>query len=91
MAKWKAKVYIGDLHAQYQDGEISPNDLSLAVAARLRKTRYEPEFVEMLLLDEFEAVETIDEYDECLAVLYDFADANHRLWVDSSNTAWGMT
>lgn len=82
MANWKSRVNIADLSTQYRNGEITPNALGKAVAERLKKNRFSEDLAHVI--EEFENAQDIEDYDCALEQLYDFADAGHRIWIESA-------
>lgn len=83
MANWTHKLELKDLHAKYQNVEITPDVLGAEVARRLRAMlelntppiadELKGEAEEIAL--EFESMENdIEEYDSILGRLYDWAD-----------------
>lgn len=82
MADWKTTLRIGDLHEAHQGGEMTIRDVAKQVADRLEKNRYSESLTS--LISRLKKVRSVKAYDSCLEALYNFADAGHRIWVDSS-------
>lgn len=79
MAKWDTVVELGDLHQAYHDGKIPISEVAKIFADRLEENKYS-----ILLKDEIAAlrkIEDVDDFDDVLADIYDFADFNHRIWI----------
>lgn len=86
MPEWKTKVSIVDLHDAFHDKKITVQELAAKVAKRLKLNRYAEELEDIIdgfisLSEDPEA--EIDEYDYWLHELYDFADFDHRIWVNA--------
>lgn len=86
MPEWKTKVNIVDLHSAFQDGKITVQELAAGVAKRLKLNRYAEELEE--IIDYFISLSEdpkadVEEYDYVLSELYDFADFDHRIWVNA--------
>jgi hypothetical protein len=86
MAKWKRTLKIGDLHWAHQSDLLTAKDLGQQVAARIRDLRIPDDDWIEIITDNFEYVETIEDYDDFLEDLYDWGDRDHRLWVDTFDT-----
>lgn len=93
MPHWKAKIGIGDLHQSYQDGLIDVVTLAESTHNRLSKiSYYRDDFEFQEIVDWFKDVSeeattggaTINDYDNVLRELYDWADCDHRLWIDAT-------
>lgn len=82
MADWKTKVRLGDLHEAHQNGTMKIGDVARTLAKRLRRNRYAKDLER--LIAKLEVVKNANSYDTCLAMLYDFGDEGHRIWIDSS-------
>ena len=87
MNKWKHQVSIASLHKQYQAGELSPQELANSVASLL-ETFILPKFPDDYNLEEiidwfnyFQEADTINDYDDILRELYNWADDN-RVWIN---------
>ena len=95
MNNWKTTIKIDDLHEARRSGEMTIQQVARALAERLKKNRYAKDGPHMCfaILDVIDGLEdmaeapesTVDDYDQCLAELYDFGDAGKRIWVDSSS------
>jgi hypothetical protein len=86
MKQWKFAIKIGDLHAKARRGELTPNELGEAVAARLRASlAYKTRFREPLegIADQFGGADDLDEYDDVLEQLYDWGDVDKTCWIDT--------
>lgn len=84
MPRWQHTLQIGDLHAKYEAKEIDVKKLATEFANRLKATPYKDDLDIVLAVGMLEGAEDIEEYDEALALVYDFGDGGHRLWVDTS-------
>ena len=82
-SNWTRQVYgIHTLQLRRTDGEITLAEMCAGVIKRLRPLRPEGDDFEFdEIIAELEAVETVDEYDDVKAQLYDWADEN-RVWID---------
>lgn len=85
MPNWRFKIDIADLHTGAREGDISPRELAQGVAARVRSSAaYLIYFGDLEdIAAEFDYAETLDEYNAALRRLYDFADVDHRIWVNT--------
>ena len=84
MANWKNKLEIGDLHRAYQSQELSITELAIKLADRLVKAPFylrHKNILQSIILD-LADVESVDNYDNCLEALYDWADVNHNCWLN---------
>lgn len=86
MTRWRHNLKVGDLHAAYQEGSLSPEQLGNKLAKRILSKRWFDRYRDDLepIVSALEDCANIDEYDEALEDLYDWADQDHRCWV--SNT-----
>lgn len=95
MVQWKNRVKIGDLHQAFCEETITVSELALKVYNRLKNLSYykdESEHEFQKIVDSLNDVADyavcgeadIDDYDSCLSALYDWADHNHRLWIDTT-------
>lgn len=83
---WKTKVHLEDLHSAFHDGKITIQEVAAGVAKRLKLNKYAEELEEIIdyfisLSEDPEA--DVEEYDYVLGELYDFADFDHRIWVNA--------
>ena len=85
MSDWQHKLELKDLHNKYRAGELTPEALGKEVSKRLTALieRNRPPISEDLLSEaediasEFEnGIEEVDDYDNVLARLYDWADTS---------------
>jgi hypothetical protein len=85
MPNWRFTIDIADLHTSSREGDISPRELARGVAARVRNSAaYVIYFGDLEdIAAELDYVETLNEYNESLRRLYDFADIDHRIWVNT--------
>jgi hypothetical protein len=86
MADWKTVLDISDLHSAYKRGDLLPSALAKSVVERLKKNKFallEAETYSEVeeIIFEFNDVDDIDDYDEALEQLYDFANIDHRIWI----------
>lgn len=85
MPTWKNTIRIGDLHEDYQAGNLSIQKVGVELARRLKVKRIEDAWGELEeIIERFESVDDVEDYDNVLRDLYDFGDSGHLLWVDSS-------
>lgn len=63
--------------------KITVKELGQAVADKLKKNRYKDDPDIEAIIDDFEHIETIEDYDRVLEELYSFADCGKRIWVDT--------
>ena len=85
MKQWKCTLDISDLHAKSRAGELTADELGKQVAARIRglpSLRYREE-LEDIAQAFADYLAGFDEYDGVLAELYDWADEDKRLWVNT--------
>ena len=81
MTKWRSVVVIGDLHKSHENGEITINEVARRLEECLAANRFKEAlhgFRKRLLM-----VEDVEEYDDILEELYDFADDGHKIWLDA--------
>lgn len=78
--QWKLSVKIGDLHDQYEKGELTLNEVATQFAARLVSKCSKDEYI-LDLAEELREVYDVAEYDEVLGRIYDYAD-RQRIWID---------
>lgn len=90
MVRWKATVDIKDLHDAYGEGKVAIAFVAGEVAKRLCQTPYGEDCAMLDIIEQFESLADegekaeVAEYDRILADLYDFADEDHRLWVNTT-------
>lgn len=83
MVKWKHRLEVRDLWQAYKKKEIDIAQLAKKVADRIRELRcYEQDKeLEDIALN-FEACSNdVEEFDDCLCELYDWADVDKRCWI----------
>jgi hypothetical protein len=92
MTNWKSTIRIGDLHAAFQNNEITIQELGRRVAERCKLNKFidrelEDDLGSWHICDAIDAlgagVEDVHEYDDCLKALYDFGDDDHMIWIDT--------
>ncbi len=102
MAKWIYRLEIGDLHRRYEENTLSTERLGKEVAARLREHPAFKIYQEDLawIVEKFEEVQEIEDYDDALEDLYDWADRDYEghhtntpfhlrkknMWIDTFET-----
>jgi hypothetical protein len=88
MANWKAVLHVKDVMKRAQTGSIPTDAVSKVFADELGKLP--PDLVDMELTDiiyDFKQMSehsetTDDEFNDVLESLYDWADRDHRLWIE---------
>lgn len=89
MANWKSKLDLSDIWEQYDNDELSIQNVSKMVAERLRACRYKNDKDVVDIIERFESLadessaDNIDDFDDVLADLYEFGNIDHRLWVQT--------
>jgi hypothetical protein len=92
---WKATIDLWDIHETYQNGVIDINGCAVQLADRLdvyRDRNYNTDSVEFDELSEFsywlrnDVDGDVDNYDGMLREIYDWADQDKRLWLNSFKT-----
>lgn len=84
MANWRTKIRLTDLHELNKAKKIEPTELGKEVAKRLKATKYAKDEVFEQIINLFEnEVFDIEDYDNALCELYDFADEGHRIWIET--------
>lgn len=90
MAKWKAKIQLGDLFKRYQQNKLTVQEVAHHFAKRLRALPYyslQKDF--RRLVDEINDLSTSkddiseNDFDEILNLLYDWGDLDQRLWIST--------
>ena len=76
MSKWVNRLDLKDLWVKRNEGKLTIQELGKQVARRIRKMpvykKYEEELED--IADSFDYVEDVEEFDDVLAQLYDWAD-----------------
>ena len=84
MANWKHILDLRDTWKDFDEGHITIEELGKEVAKRIRNLPCYKKYVDELedIEDNFEfCVGDIENFDNYLKDLYDFADFDHRLWI----------
>lgn len=89
MANWKSKLNISDLHSKWEKSEISTAEVAKEVAIRLKANKFANLQELQNIIDDLENLGEdseahVDDYDYCLEQLYNFGDAGHRIWIETS-------
>ena len=84
MAKWKYVLDVSDLWEKGKARTISPQELGAGLADRLGELDQDNDLLQIRrelwdLTDE----STYDDFDDILEKLYDWADENHKLWLQT--------
>ena len=87
MADWKQTVKLGDLHHAYRTGHNTIQEIAAVFARRLGRLHDEDGELALIIADFEEiaksAFTNIEDWDEALSELYDYADT-YRVWVDTA-------
>lgn len=83
MANWKKKLDLKDLAEKFDNEEMTATEVGQEVSKRLAELY--PEGQRDLEIEDFIArfneIEDEDEFDSLIDELYDWGDADHRLWI----------
>ncbi|GAA6622840.1 hypothetical protein [Scytonema sp. NUACC26] len=84
MKEWKYTVELGDLHRQYNNGEICITEVAYKLSERLESLlEYFPDDWNLNdMIDFFAEIENVTEYDDWLECLYNWADKNN-VWIST--------
>lgn len=76
MANWKYKLKAKDLWESYKGNHITASELGKLLAQRIREAAFYQEYKNQLeeIIDNFENVDDIEDFDYVLNELYDWAD-----------------
>ena len=80
MPDWKTRVEMADLSLAFEKGTMTSSEAGKEMASRLKQNKYHEELDE--IIDMFENVEDVQDFDYALGELYDFGDEDHRIWVN---------
>ncbi len=84
MPQWKTSTKITDLNEEYDNGFITIHELGQKMKERFMQNPYYSSSNKFkAIVDDFEDVYHVDEYDTVLYHLYNFADAGNRIWIES--------
>lgn len=89
MANWTHRLNLKVEWELRDQGELTVQQLAARVAAKLKKVDFNDDDVNFDrddIVDEFEGLSedpsaSVEDFDDVLARLYDFADEDKRLWV----------
>lgn len=85
MQNWKHQIELGDLHNKHEKGELTIQEVGKQLGNRLEKLRlkYYPEdwHLEEYVWWLHDDVNDVNDYDNILAEIYDWADDN-RVWLN---------
>lgn len=95
--RWASVIDVKQEYSQFQDGDITIDDLAKSLAAKIRQNkfakaaedpdsngeffRYAEDLLEIAECFEHDVNGDVDEYDEILNNLYDLADVDRRIWI----------
>ncbi len=85
MANWKHKLDVSDL---FHDDNLTVTEKGAAIAARLKAGPWMPTEAEdpndefLCLAEELAEVDDEQYFNEVWSAIYDWADADHRLWLN---------
>jgi len=79
MPKWVNKLDLKDLWKQRDEGKITISELGKAVADRIKKSKFyklktHEQSLREIVLDFEDCIDDVEEFDEILERLYDWAD-----------------
>jgi len=79
---WVKQVDLQDLWDQFTDGEMTVPQVAVEIAARLRPllVTFPDDDAEMMIDDLEHSAETVDDVDEAMNELWNWADKN-RIWI----------
>lgn len=95
MANWKYTLDFRDFWNDYDNGKKTISEMGILVAKRIKK-RFFPLFENELeiLVDNFENIEEVEDFNYCMGELYDWADEeikpygkwprNAKCWIKTS-------
>ena len=90
MTHWKNRILYGDLSKAYRDGSLTSAQVAARLVTRL-ETNIVPHYADdqdlcdiIAQFDDLahDLTTTADAFDDVLENLYDWADEDHRLWID---------
>ena len=83
MANWKKKLVLRDLSEKHDNEEMTASQVGKEVSKRLAEIYPENERNPDIhcFINRFDDVKDEDEFDDIMTELYDWGDADHRLWV----------
>lgn len=80
MAIWEDTVVFEDLHDAYEDESMSIQEIAKQLADRLEKSLLGQDLLDDGTLETLRDVGSVEEFDECLENVYDWADMK-RVWI----------
>ena len=88
MTKWNYEINITELHNAFRNGAIKAEEVGKAISKLLKSSPYYSEaFTEFVLIvtdfEDMDRLDTADDYHIILQQLYDFADENSRIWIET--------
>ena len=90
MTNWKNRILYGDLSKAYRDGSLTSAQVAARLVTRLEKN-VSPHYPDdqdlsdiIMAFDDLarDPATTAGDFDDVLENLYDWADEDHRLWID---------
>jgi hypothetical protein len=81
MANWKSEVYLADLFTDEEKGTMTINEIGKETAKRLKLNKYKDHILD--IIERFECVESVGDYDYTLQDLYDYGDDSHKIWINT--------
>lgn len=83
MAKWKYSINLAVEYAQAKNGTITHPEYAKKMATRLRALPVTDDDELEVIIALLEHAEDTKEIDTILHRLYDWADADHKLWIET--------
>ena len=91
MANWAHKLSIGDLYKKLADEAITYAEAGAKIAQRLETLKaassdlsYRHKGLLVDICQSFRAVSDVEEFDDAMEELYNWGDAEHACWIDTT-------
>jgi len=82
MKKWKYRLELKDLWDKRNGGEITIQQMGKEISKRIKNLPcYKQEEDLEIISDDFEFIEDIDNFDNVLEQLYNWADYDKKCWI----------
>lgn len=90
MDKWKNYVELSDIFETYEEGVSDFDEHKDLIVQRLLHSsnkfvlisKYDRENLKDLI-DELAGTEDLSEFNDCLDLIYDWGDVDHKLWINT--------
>jgi hypothetical protein len=86
--EWQFHIDLSDLFLLFQNGRLTPYHLGHAVSGLIKNDKklyekYKDDETFTSILDQFEKISDIDDFDGTLDRLYSWGDSNKKCWVQT--------